>query len=389
MTMLSSAWFIARKDLAYSMRQKETLLWIFVMPVVFFYFIGTVTGGFGPTASPERPDALALHVPAEGGFLLDELVLRLEEENFAVELTPDEEVFLASRRRLRLPAPADGFESFTASVLAGNQARIAYGTDDEGPGAAFDQVRLARAIYGVLADLVVVSESGETPAAEAFAELRAMPRAMQLEVRPAGKRKVIPTGYEQTIPGTLVMFTMLVLLTGGAILLVIEREQGLLRRLASTPMSRTSIVLGKWIGKLCLGLVQITFAMLAGTVLFDMVWGDALPMVCVLLVSWAAFNASLGMLLANIARSEGQMSGLGVVTTMVLAALGGCWWPIEITPQWMQDIAIFLPTGWTMDAMHRLVSFGDGAASVVPHVLASLVATVVLGALAVRSFRYQ
>jgi len=389
MTMLSSAWFIAKKDLAYSMKQKETLLWIFVMPVVFFYFIGTVTGGFAPAPTAERPDSLALFTPSEGGFLVDELVLRLEEQNFLIQPTGDEEVFLAAYRRLRLPAPAEGFESLTASVLAGNQAQLAYGSDNEGPNAAFDQVRLARAIYSVVADLVVVSESGETATAEAFEELRAMPRAMQLEVRPAGKRKVIPNGYEQTIPGTMVMFTMLVLLTGGAILLVIEREQGLLRRLASTPISRSSIVLGKWFGKLCLGLVQITFAMLAGTVLFDMSWGDALPMVCVLLLAWAALNASLGILLANLARSEGQMSGMGVVTTMALAALGGCWWPIEITPQWMQDLALFLPTGWTMDAMHRLVSFGDGAASVVPHVLASVATTALLGWLAVRSFRYQ
>ena len=31
------------------LRARETLLWLFVMPILFFYFIGTVTGGFdGP-----------------------------------------------------------------------------------------------------------------------------------------------------------------------------------------------------------------------------------------------------------------------------------------------------------------------------------------------------
>jgi len=42
-----------------------------------------------------------------------------------------------------------------------------------------------------------------------------------------------------------------------ALLLVIERRQGLLRRLAYTPLSRLAIVLGKWGGKLVLGLIQI------------------------------------------------------------------------------------------------------------------------------------
>ena len=36
--MLSAAVFIARADLAFMLRQKETLLWIFVMPLLFFYF---------------------------------------------------------------------------------------------------------------------------------------------------------------------------------------------------------------------------------------------------------------------------------------------------------------------------------------------------------------
>ncbi len=216
-----------------------------------------------------------------------------------------------------------------------------------------------------------------------------MPRNLSLRVETAGERLVPPSGYSQTIPGTMVMFTMLILLTSGAILLVIERKQGLLRRLASTPIPRGSVVFGKWLGKLALAAVQITFAMLAGTVLFDMDWGPNLWAVCIVLLGWAAFNASLGILLGNLARSEGQISGIAVITTMTLAALGGCWWPIEITPGWMQDLAIFLPTGWTMDAMHQLINFGNDPAIVVPHLVASIAGALLIGALAVRTFRYQ
>jgi hypothetical protein len=74
-------------------------------------------------------------------------------------------------------------------------------------------------------------------------------------------------------------------------------------------------------------------------------WGEAVPAVGLVLFSWAAFNASVAMLAANVARTHGQIIGIGVATTMVLAALGGCWWPNEITPDWMQSLALFLPTG--------------------------------------------
>ncbi len=41
--------------------------------------------------------------------------------------------------------------------------------------------------------------------------------------------------------------------------------------------------------------------------------------------------------------------------------LGGWWWPIEITPEWMPLLRKVLPSGWAMDAMHPLISFGKGA----------------------------
>ena len=58
------------------------------------------------------------------------------------------------------------------------------------------------------------------------------------------------------------------------------------------------------------------------------------------------------------------------MVSMLLAALGGCWWPIEITPEWMQQLALFLPTGWVMDALHKLMYFGGDLASVLNHQLA-------------------
>jgi hypothetical protein len=397
------AWFVARTDLAAMLRQRETLLWVFVMPIVFFYFIGTITGGaVSPGTTADRPDPLRLEAPRDAGFLVDEIARRLEGQRFQVERAAETAVPAGARgapgeasgrpagppRRLVVEATASG-RPFTEAVLAGERQTLRFETRSEGPAAAFERLRVQRAIYGVVADLAVLADEGRAADAAGFRALAAAPRLVALEVSAAGRRTRVPRGYEQTIPGTMVMFTMLVLLTGGAIQLVIERRRGMLRRLASAPLSRGSVVVGKWAGKLALGLVQIAFAMLAGTLLFDMRWGPALPMVGVLLLAWAAFNASLGLLLGTLARSEGQMVGIGVLSSMLLGALGGCWWPIEIAPRWMQALAVALPTGWAMDAMHRLVSFGDPAPAALPHVAALLVGTIVAGLAAARTFRYQ
>ncbi len=380
--MIRNAFFVGRKDVKYALRQRETLLWVFIMPIVFFYFIGMITGGGssggGTTATP-----LALRVGENAGFLAEELIRQLEAADFEIRHPESNEAFDTAGRRLIIPP------HFSEQVLAGEQTELRLiPTDSESMAGNFDEVRVQRVIYTLLADLLLASEKGENPNAETMERIASLPRHLHLEVARASKRRHIPTGFEQAIPGTMVMFTLLVLISTGAVLLVVERHQGLLRRLASAPMSRASIVLGKWGGRLALGLVQIAFAMIAGTVIFGMDWGKHMPMLLLVLASWAAFCASVAMLLGCLARSEGQAIGLGIVSANVLAALGGCWWPIEVTPSWMQSLSRWLPTGWAMHAMHQLVSFGAGPTSVLPDILFMLLAAIAIGFAATRVFRF-
>jgi len=55
----------------------------------------------------------------------------------------------------------------------------------------------------------------------------------------------------------------------------------------------------------------------------------------------------------------------------------------------MQMIQKLTPTGWTMDAMHKLISFQSGAASVTPQIALLVAATFVIAGFAVKRFQYQ
>jgi ABC-type multidrug transport system permease subunit len=379
--MLRDAWFIASKDIRYLLRERQSLLWLFIMPIVFFYFIGTVTSVGG--ARPAEKKVLALETHPEAGFLSDQVTARLEENGYRVVHAGGEVNPTTHTRSLTLPA------GLTSKVLAGDQVNLILMQKEDNLSAEQDLVSVARSIYTVLADVVTLASTGNEITPAAFDELQAMPRAMQLTTRPAGRRLEIPSGFEQAVPGIMVMFTLIVLTTSGSAMLVIERNEGLLRRLASTPISRSSLILGKWCARMVIAAVQILFAVAAGSVLFKMDWGPNPLMIGVVLFSWAALCASLGLLSGSLARTEGQAVGLGILATNLLAALGGCWWPIEITPQWMQKLALLLPTGWAMDAMHRLISFQHPPAVVTPHVVIILIAALVAGAGAVKVFRYQ
>jgi ABC-type multidrug transport system permease subunit len=383
---MRNALFIAWHDLRHQLRQGGTLVWVFVMPPVFFYFIGTVTGGFSGAVSggAATPVVIAAQAP---GFLQEQIDLRLRDNAFEPEwrdeVVPDEEGNLP-RRVLSFDA------NLSDQVIAGNPVTASFDTRASALSRDYEVIRIQRSLYTALADIVTAdARSGSKLSAAALIELNNETRVWQLDVAPAGERLNIPSGFQQAIPGILVMFTLLVLLTSGASMLVVERKQGLLRRLAYAPMSRTEVVAGKWGGRMVLAMLQIGSAVLIGTVLFDMQWGPDVPMIVVVLASWAAFCASAGLMLGSLAKTEGQASGLGVLTANVLAALGGCWWPIEVTPAWMQNLQNFVPTGWTMDALHKLISFEAGAASAIPYVITLLLAATMVMFIAIKRFRYE
>jgi ABC-type multidrug transport system permease subunit len=377
--MFRDAFYLARMDAAHLLRRRETLLWTFVMPVIFFYFFGTILGNSGGPAK----DNLAVNVPSDAGFLADQLLTRLDQRGYNVVRAQTPGEFERYRRRLSIPA------GFTGSVLAGKPMTIRFDRTGEDMTADYDRVRLYRSVYTTLADLIVVSSEGAQASKAAFEQLAKEPRTMSLGVQSAGKRREIPSGFEQSVPGTMVMFTLIVLFTTGAVSLLIERDQGILRRLASSPMSRGSVVLGKWGARMSLGVVQIAFAMLAGSLLFHVRWGPSLPVVVLVLLVYGSLAAALGMLLGNFGRTEGQVIGLGVIASNVLAGLGGCWWPIEITPLWTQKLAMAFPTGWTMDALHKLMDFGDSPITVLPHLLVTAAAALIAGYVLARTFRFQ
>jgi ABC-type Na+ efflux pump permease subunit len=377
--------FIPWQDVRNQLREGSTLLWLFIMPPIFFYFIGTVTGGFASGMSGGQ--ATPLTVIAENpGFLRDQVDLRLRANDFAPEWVEALEVHDGESAPTRtLTFDAD----MSDKVTADEAVKAAYDTRANSLSREFEEIRIQRSLYTVLADIIVADATAGPLSSDALAAVNGAPRVWQLDVSTAGQRKELPTGFQQAVPGILVMFTLLVLLTSSSTMLVQERTQGLLRRLASAPISRAEVLAGKWEGRMVLAAIQVTVALAFGTFLFNMDWGPDVGMVIVVLAAWAGFCASAGLWLGTVASTEAQAGGLGVLAANLLAALGGCWWPIEVTPGWMQALQKAIPTGWTMDALHKLISFQAGAMSVIPNVLLLAAAAVVFGVLAARQFRYE
>ncbi len=373
--MLESAVRLAFADLKHILRRREIWLWTLGRPGVFFYFIGMISRNAG--GGGDR-DLVVLVSPGNAGFLADHFAVHMEKTGYKVLRATAEEA--ANRDRvLILP------EDFTATLLAHKPVKLDFHHTDTGQSDDNDRVRLQKALYTLIGDLAVTPH----PDAESLAKLDATPRSVELRIQPAGKRKQIPFAFDQSVPGTMVFFLLLVLLTSGAAMLLVEREAGILRRLASAPISRTGVVLAKWMSRMFLGALQIAFCIIAGTLIFHMHWGDHLPVIFLVLFAYASMAAAAGLALGSLARTRPQVAAFGSIASNVLACIGGCWWPAEIMPPNVQAISRWTPPGIAMDALHQLVNFGAGPGVVVPHMIAMTAYALVAGYFAARSFRFQ
>ena len=87
--------------------------------------------------------------------------------------------------------------------------------------------------------------------------------------------------------------------------------------------------------------------------------------------------------------SPTQASAVSWLSGMVMAGLGGCWWPLEIVPSWLRTAGHIFPTAWMMDGMHQLISFGNGLTAVLPYAAILLAYGLVFGLLGARFLKIQ
>jgi ABC-2 type transport system permease protein len=74
---------------------------------------------------------------------------------------------------------------------------------------------------------------------------------------------------------------------------------------------------------------------------------------------------------------------------MVMALLGGCWWPLELFPEGLQQAVRVLPTTWAMDGLTDLTMRGGGLADVWLNAAVLVGFAAVFLAIGIWRFRYE
>jgi ABC-2 type transport system permease protein len=188
--------------------------------------------------------------------------------------------------------------------------------------------------------------------------------------------------------GQLITWVFIPLL-GLSGLFAFERQQGTLRRLLTTPTSKATFLLGAISGQVLAAIVQMALLVTFGVLVFHLNWGRAPLALAVLMISFALASSALGTTLGTFVKTEGQANGLSIMLGMVMALMGGCWYPLELFPQTVQNIVKVLPTTWAMQGMLDLVLRGGGLMDILPEAGVLLGFAVIFFSIGAMRFRYE
>ncbi len=385
--LLSIAFSEARQTLM----QPRLLVVLFFLPIIFSTLLGIFSGSNQAPVrmlwtAPKTPLALELR-----NFLAQKLTLETADRRA-------QNLVARNERDLWVRIPED----FDASINAAKTVKLEISTSPGNARSSDGEIALRSAMTRLLApfaaQFAVKSSNSNLQNLEAL-QTDAANRASRLlkdklfEVRVeqilanASSSTVEASGSSQTAPGMTLMFA---LLFGAQTGLALQRERsgGTLARLFAAPVGWGAVMFGKLLGNAFILILQL-FAMIAfSSLALGVHWGNILALLPPVL-AFGFMASSFGGLTAALTRTSAQLTSFSTLAVTVSSALGGLWWPLDVTPVWMQTLAKVLPTYWGMNALQDVILRGANFSNILPSTVILIGFGLLFLLVGSRVFRYE
>ena len=371
---------IAGSNVRRMLRERSNIFFVFIFPLALILLIGAQFGGdvdpvIGLYMADDDQLAVAIAEEVESEDTLD--VRRFET---AEELTSSVERG-SSQAGLFIPGGLDEVAE------DGERVEIGFVSRPDGFGPQIQSV-VGAAVSRVMTPVAAASFASEKNGAPfdealevAIAEEAAAP-GLGTQVTAFGEALFPPTlgRFDLGASSQLVLFVFLTALAGSAAL-ILSRQLGISRRMLSTPTSTGTIVVGEGTGRWAVAMVQGLYIIVVTFLIFRVDWGDPLGAVLIL-ITFSAVGAGAGMLMGAVFSNDAQASGIGIILSLGLAALGGAMLPIELFSPTMQKVAHITPHAWALDGFAELVRRNGTVVDILPELGVLTAYAVVLLALA-------
>lgn len=388
---------VARKDIKILLKDRGTLIYLFVLPLLFILALGG-TYGVGDT-----PEVVTIDLPVvnlDTGSEASQTLIDALNQSGGIQCELYEEAEARDlfekgtiKRTLTIPS------NYAADLEAGNAVTLQLVNASDASVTKSEAVH--RVITGVTADLSLYAQlissfrqmadmqAGSASEEQAFTVEIIINQARSQFVRSRtepllGLQETWPqallAGDDQEInplsvyvPGFAVLFIFLAAQTTAQSIFE-EKEIGSFRRLLAAPINKLTILVGKMAPNFITGLTQLVVLFGVGIYLFPLIGLDrinlgddllAFVLVCLVLL---LCSTSLGVLIAGIARTRAQISAFSQVVLWIFG-FAAIWLDKFAQTSPFDIISKLIPHTWANGAFLDLMVRGQGLAEITINLL--------------------
>ncbi len=411
---MKNLWYIAKKDLLQILKDRNSLIFLILVPLMLIVVVGFAFGNlFGSSSGPTMITVAVSN--QDSGFIGKSIVDALHINSNQLKITVNqyndpsqvtEQVANNSNVNAGVVIPAGTTDKLIAAAQNGttpkNLVQFYALSSINDPRGTIVQNIVSQVLSSQFAGISAVGQvnsvcnqpgnhcaksSINTQAiATTVGQASATGGQSAVEVLTAGKA-VSNNTFNQLVPGYAIFFALFGINTAAGTILQ-EKEDGTFRRLLIAPVNKYALLGGKLLSQFILTLAQLSFFFIIGYFAFHLHIGS-LPAVIALLIGASFAATGLGILLVSVVKTRRQLNAIVPLVVIITSAIGGAWWPLFIEPAWMQQIAKIGLTAWAMEGLNGVMILGKDFVQVAPDILGLLAYGIICFVIATRLFRFQ
>jgi ABC-2 type transport system permease protein len=166
-----------------------------------------------------------------------------------------------------------------------------------------------------------------------------------VDVLGQGKSESLISFYAAGIGVMFLLFSV----SGASGALLDEVDSGTLDRVLSTRVGMGGLLTGKWLFLTTMGAMQLTVMFLWGRLMFKLDLFHHIPGFVVMTAFTAAAAGAFGLLLATLAKTRAQLSGMSTIIILTMSSLGGSMFPRFLMSDTMQKLGLLTFNAWALD----------------------------------------
>jgi len=191
------------------------------------------------------------------------------------------------------------------------------------------------------------------------------------------------------LPGIVVMSVMSTGITHTLIAFVTEREKGVYRRLALTPLTRQSLIGGQIVHHYSITIMQTLLVLTIGILGFNITISGNIPLAWLVLTVGVLCFVSVGFALTGLVRTARSATPIAQIPFFFFMFLGGVFYPTSMLPKFLGYVANILPSTHMNDALRMVFYQGAGIGDIWQHLLVLAGWTMACLAISIKFFRWE